>query len=1124
MAQMVFSQGSSPFANGEVGLPEMPRAAPNAPLQLPANPPMGSWFNVPVSGLTNGPMDVGAANGRAGSGQFSVMQNNRAAHKPTLKLIGMPPKSRVETQIHLKMTLHPVPDGVKKIRLPLHTISKPKFLVKPRPPPQPDTLELYTQLVCSSAMDKANLRERAFARAAASGHPSGGLPDSDEDKTEDGGEVRICAGCVTREQKRANRKKNKKPDEDEDWKRHESHRVIVFNTHEIKELKSPEPEYSTAPGSMLIDIPMRIACYCRHHHEKQGFRVIFTLKDFQGRLVTQCLSPSIMITDDHKTPQSNSQHHGSMEMAEQAPGLSGSTDLNAIQPGIPFRQSQSTSDIQALKRSASALSAQPLHSGNSSLGTSAAQTPRNLSRPASPGSAGPIAKKRKSSASKIPTTLTMTRIETPAFAPTSGNAQQNGMARPTSATSPFSPSNSIPFADGPSPAYGQVTAPPNPMFPAAVAPTTPNGSEQMLFQSDAIRTTGAESRAMSVMYSAPASAQNSRAPSPNAIMNGMLPPQQLNQLSQVSQVIHSGVPMADNLQMAQFANAQRQQMASILKVLPNEGPTSGGIEVSILGSGFRQGQEVYFGDTKATTTTYWADSAITCILPPYHTTGQVPVSVRSSQGLMQSAPRQTAQFMYKDENQDQLAHLALGVLHHKLTGSIGDTKGFIQRILAAENGGGSFSDGASGSFSLNTLAMETQLLRMLDLMDIDDSLNRAKLDAKRKITGHTMLHLSVALGYYRFTAALLVRGANPNARDVGGYTPLHYAALHNHAELVRRLIINNADPTIRTKQGLLASDIATTRDIIRTIKQTTRRGNTVHSRANSATSLRSFWEPPLQHSVPSDFSEASDSDGYADSSSEDEGNLEGGYLDMALRTRKRHEARASTVSLVEVPEADEQGGMAAAAVAMANIKDQIQQMHQSLVQNFAAMQDYPGMLASLHAAQQRVSALIAGPPAYHDLFPGNRHDDKRALEHGDFDTKQASAIQAATDYDADRKCSALYDEQQQIQQIESSQMTTEHVQEKQVKRQLPNVLTIGRKNNITKEQQDDLRQARAEKQKSLRSDHKLWLFWVSTIPFYAATLRTLTSSIASDLALDLLHLLSDHLQLHLETRPPLRID
>lgn len=1090
MAQMVFSQGSSPFTNGEMSLPEMPSVATHAPLQIAGNPPMGSWFNVPVSGLNNGSVDGAATNGRAGPAQFSVMPTNRPAHIPTLKLIGMPPKSRVETQIHLKMTLHPVPDGIKKIRLPLHTISKPKFLVKPRPPPQPDTLELYTQLVCSSAMEKPNLRERAFARAATSGHPCGGLPSPDEDKTEDGGEVRICAGCVTREQKRANRKKNKKPDEDEDWKRHESHRVIVFNTHEIKELKSPEPEYSTAPGSMLIDIPMRIACYCRHHHEKQGFRVIFTLKDCQGRLVTQCLSPSIMITDDHKTPQSNSQSHGShMETAEPAAassGLNGSSDMNAIQPGIPFRQSQSTSDIQALKRSASALSAQPLHSGTSSLGTSALQTPRNLSRPASPGPTGPIAKKRKSSASKIPTTLTMTRIETPAFVAPPGIGQQNGLPRSSSATSPFSPSNSNPFTDGPSPAstYGQVVAPANQMFSAAVAPTTPNGNEQMLFQPDAIRTTAPESRAMSVMYSAPASSQNSRAPSPNAMMNGILPPQQLNQLSQVSQAIHNGVPMADSLQMAQFANTQRQQMASILKVLPNEGPTSGGIEVSILGSGFRQGQEVYFGDTKATTTTYWADSAITCILPPYHTTGSVPVSVRSSQGLMQSAPRQTAQFMYKDENQDQLAHLALGVLHHKLTGSIGDTKGFIQRILAAENGSANFSDGGSGGFSLNTLAMETQLLRMLDLMDIDDSLNRTKLDAKRKVTGHTMLHLSVALGYYRFTAALLVRGANPNARDAGGYTPLHYAALHNHAELVRRLIINNADPTIRTKQGLLASDIATTRDIIRTIKQTTRRGNTVHSRANSATSLRSFWEPPTNHSSYSDFSEATESDEYADSSSENEDNLEGGYLDMAVRVRKRHEARASTVSLVEVPETGEHGSMAAAAVAMANFKEQVQQLHQNLMQNLSALQDYQGLVNSLHSAQQRVSALIAGPPAYHDLFPGAKLDDKHALEDVGFDTKQASAIQAAADYEADKKCSTLYDGHQQTEQVEPPTVVSGQLQEKQIKKQLPDVLRIGRKNNITKEQQDNLRQAHAEKQKSLRSDHKLWLFWVSKCRFF----------------------------------------
>ncbi|KAG7150839.1 Protein MGA2 like protein [Verticillium longisporum] len=96
------------------------------------------------------------------------------------------------------------------------------------------------------------------------------------------------------------------------WKKDENRRVIVFNTNEIKEWQppsatpadpavvgSPEPQYPA--GALQVDAPMRIACYCRHHAEKMGFRVVFTIKDWQDRVVAQEMSHSIMITDDHKT-------------------------------------------------------------------------------------------------------------------------------------------------------------------------------------------------------------------------------------------------------------------------------------------------------------------------------------------------------------------------------------------------------------------------------------------------------------------------------------------------------------------------------------------------------------------------------------------------------------------------------------------------------------------------------------------------------------------------------------------------------------------------------------------------------------------------------------------------------
>lgn len=117
-----------------------------------------------------------------------------------LRILPTPLKSRVETQIPIKMTLTPLPPGVTKLHLPAHTISKPKLLTKPPPERSPDTLELFVTLVCTSAMNTSEAKKKALDRAAS--HSQGYLPplptEDEESSPQNGGEVRICQGCITR--------------------------------------------------------------------------------------------------------------------------------------------------------------------------------------------------------------------------------------------------------------------------------------------------------------------------------------------------------------------------------------------------------------------------------------------------------------------------------------------------------------------------------------------------------------------------------------------------------------------------------------------------------------------------------------------------------------------------------------------------------------------------------------------------------------------------------------------------------------------------------------------------------------------------------------------------------------
>ena len=228
------------------------------------------------------------------------------AYPPMLHVHSLPPKSRVETQIPVKLTLHPVPPGISKIHLQTHTISKSKLVAKPTPEKSPDMLELHAMLVCTSAMQDPTKRGRAFTQAATllsnekreSRRSSSGdttSSDDDEDKPSNGGPVHICLGCIERERKRAARKKTKNVEEEQLWQKDEAKRTIVFNTQEVKEWQEPSPpkigENTQNPATygqnaqfpetaVQVDIPMRIACYCRHQEEKIGFQCVKTALSF----------------------------------------------------------------------------------------------------------------------------------------------------------------------------------------------------------------------------------------------------------------------------------------------------------------------------------------------------------------------------------------------------------------------------------------------------------------------------------------------------------------------------------------------------------------------------------------------------------------------------------------------------------------------------------------------------------------------------------------------------------------------------------------------------------------------------------------------------------------------------
>ena len=233
-----------------------------------------------------------------------------ARPRPRLRLLWIgcdfPLKSRVETQTTIRFIVGNLPEGVKRLHMPPHTISRPKQMLKDKHVPSADTLEMDCYVVCETAYKKVKerLARDAFTKACkppARPNPHLKLRRYDEDDDEkantrergpsviemsmtdpnnplNGGEVWVCAGCMDREGKRSTRKKVKRPLEEKAWWELESRRIVLMNTQELRDFCVVPRDQCVPLGDDVtgpqyyVDSPVRIACYCRHQHEKIGYR------------------------------------------------------------------------------------------------------------------------------------------------------------------------------------------------------------------------------------------------------------------------------------------------------------------------------------------------------------------------------------------------------------------------------------------------------------------------------------------------------------------------------------------------------------------------------------------------------------------------------------------------------------------------------------------------------------------------------------------------------------------------------------------------------------------------------------------------------------------------------------
>ncbi|KAJ3778689.1 hypothetical protein FB446DRAFT_712751 [Lentinula raphanica] len=279
-------------------------------------------------------------------------------------------------------------------------------------------------------------------------------------------------------------------------------------------------------------------------------------------------------------------------------------------------------------------------------------------------------------------------------------------------------------------------------------------------------------------------------------------------------------------------------MPTIHRLIPNCGPTHGGIEVTVLGANFHPTLQFncVFGDMPASSTQRWSDNTLVCILPPRAHPGMVSVWFEGFPKVEEQPP---SFFTYSDESDRALMELALQVVGLKMTGKIEDAKNVAMRIVGAGEGPNPQSSNTqnpnnSMNLQLSSTLSATRDLRSIMLSRASDSVDfeslianflklidtpvdhpSAQVVSASKAFSHTtksgqsLLHLAAFLGYGTVMEFLLKHGIDIDMRDRNGYTALHFASMAGSKDCVVKLLKAGADREIVNALGKTAEEVGT---------------------------------------------------------------------------------------------------------------------------------------------------------------------------------------------------------------------------------------------------------------------------------------------------------------------------
>ncbi|TEB38349.1 hypothetical protein FA13DRAFT_1786140 [Coprinellus micaceus] len=585
--------------------------------------------------------------------------------------------------------------------------------------------------------------------------------------------VLSCTSCQAREAKRVAKKlaarvrparsdsESGEGDGTKPRKHHEdTTNIIQFNCAEIL-------DFST--GSVVL--PLRITCYCRHHREKVGFNVHFTMMDSTGRLIGSGMTKPIMITDDHKTTGANR----SAELVASftcVPGAEWAAHPQPIPPldsRAPSRRKKEPSTITTAKRP------KPYDSASKPKKGSREGSVTSLPSP-SPSASYSSLPTRSPTPSVIQSAQHYTSHEIPSYSqpPPLQASTQSSESSPDTLATPLDPHSDIFLLN---------------LQPSLHHPTP---------QSDLL--------AMNQQL-----AQSSLPPPiPLPVPSMTIPPQ-----------AHS-MPFMLFDSAPQSSQSLQLQLPTIHRLIPNNGPMHGGIEVTVLGANFHHSirLDCIFGDVAASSTQRWSENTLVCVLPPRATPGVVSVWFEGFPKMEDPMSSPASLFTYLDESDRALMELALQVVGLKMTGKIEDAKNVAMRIVGTAGSDSAGSQGGNSNEMMqmqlsSSSALESRVIKLLSVIDtpLNEDGSSSTLAASQAISyaspvGQTLLHLASFLGFPALVQFLIDHDIDIDARDRNGYTALHFAALVKSTDCAKLLVDAGADREIVNSLGKTAQEIA----------------------------------------------------------------------------------------------------------------------------------------------------------------------------------------------------------------------------------------------------------------------------------------------------------------------------